>query len=68
MSNRRVSVEVEVELVVGRRDRCWWKRLRRTPDVVVVVGRVELLVLVVVCRSRRSGIALLDININICFW
>jgi hypothetical protein len=30
-SNRRVSAEVDVELVVGLRLRCWWKRLRRTP-------------------------------------
>lgn len=30
ISKRRVSADVDVELVVGRRLRCWWKRLRRT--------------------------------------
>lgn len=30
-SNRNVSAEVDVELVVGLLLKCWWKRLRRTP-------------------------------------
>jgi hypothetical protein len=33
ISRRRVSAEVEVELVVGRRERCWWNRFLRTEVV-----------------------------------
>jgi len=49
MSSLRVSAEVDVEEVVGRRERCWWKRLRRT---FVARGFVLLEAAV-----RRSGMA-----------
>jgi hypothetical protein len=53
MSRRSVSADVEVELVVGRRLRCWWKRLRRT---LLVVRLLEELV----AAWRLSGIFLFE--------
>ncbi len=67
MSNRKVSADVEVEDVVGRRERCVWKRLRRTEvrgcvtmldglETLLEDGGLPVVIEVVVGGARRCGI------------
>jgi hypothetical protein len=60
-----VVADVDVELVVGRRLRWWWKRLRRTLEVAVAVAaavvrvvvgfRVAMLLFLVCVHSTTSS-------------